>query len=235
MSAHFSPMATDPAGARKTAPARSAASPCDGPAHAPRASVRSSFARTGGDGRRTRLTVVPARRGHLREVLPALRTRDRAELEALGPRGATAEAARAFALSPMRWAVLRGGRCVALFGARPYPGLSGLSGVSGVAAPWLFGTPALDAEGRALARLGPLFAARMRAAWPCLVNMIHAPALAERPATARWLELCGFAVAQRPAPLGRDGAPFHPFANRPLARTIPEASATTTGGAPCAA
>jgi hypothetical protein len=167
----------------------------------------------------------------LREVLPALRPRDRAELEALGPRGARAEAARAFALSPMRWAVLRGGRCVALFGARPHPGLSGVSGlpglsgvsgVSGVAAPWLFGTPELDAEGRALARLGPLFAARMRAAWPCLVNMIHAPALEERPATARWLARCGFAVAARPAPLGRDGAPFHPFINHPLARAIPE-------------
>lgn len=222
MSAHPSPMATDPAGARKTAPARPAVSPCECPSHAQRASVRTGFARTGGDGRRTRLTVVPGRRGHLREVLPALRPRDRAELEALGPRGARAEAARAFALSPMRWAVLRGGRCVALFGARPYPGLSGLSGVSGVAAPWLFGTPELDAEGRALARLGPLFAARMRAAWPCLVNMIHAPALAERPATARWLARCGFAVAARPAPLGRDGAPFHPFINHPLARAIPE-------------
>ena len=240
MSAHPSPMAT------ASAWVRPAASPCECPSHAPRASVltsfaRTGFARTGGDGRRTRLTVVPGRRGHLREVLPALRPRDRAELEALGPRGAMAEAARAFALSPMRWAVLRGGRCVALFGARPYPGLSGvsglpgLSGVSGVAAPWLFGTPELDAEGRALARLGPLFAARMRAAWPCLVNMIHAPALAEQPATARWLARCGFAVAARPAPLGRDGAPFHPFINHSLARTIPEASATTTGGAPCAA
>ncbi|WP_420192417.1 hypothetical protein [Nitratidesulfovibrio sp. HK-II] len=225
MSAHPSPMVTAPAGARKTAPARPAASPCDGPVHAQRASVRTGFARTGGDGRRTRLTVVPARRVHLREVLAALRPRDRAELEALGPRGATTEAARAFALSPMRWAVLRGGRCVALFGARPYPGLSwvsGPSGPSGVAAPWLFGTPELDAEGRALARLGPLFAARMRAAWPCLVNMIHAPALAERPATARWLARCGFAVAARPAPLGRDGAPFHPFINHPLTRAIPE-------------
>lgn len=166
------------------------------------------FPRTGADGGRTRLTVVPARREHLRQVLPCLRPRDRAELAALGRRGAEAEAARAFALSPMRWAALRGGRCVALFGACPCAGLPG------AAAPWLFGTGELDAEGRALARLGPLFVARMRSVWPRLVNMMHAPALAASPATARWLSRCGFDVAARPAPLGRDGEPFHPFVAR---------------------
>lgn len=171
---------------------------------APMPSVRTGFARHDADGR-TRLRVIPARRQHLAQVLADLRPRDRAELDALGTRGAVAEAARAFALSPLRWAVLRGGRCVALFGARPFPGMPD------TAAPWLFGTPALDREGRALARLGPLFAARMRAAWPRLLNMVHAPALAERPATARWLARCGFAVAAHPMPLGRDGAPFHPF------------------------
>lgn len=186
--------------------------------------VRTGFVRRGANGR-TRLHVVPARRQHLRQVLPNLRPRDRAELEALGPRGALAEAARAYALSPLRWAVLRGGRCVALFGARPFPGMPD------TAAPWLFGTPDLDAEGRALARLGPLFAERMRAAWPRLVNMIHAPALAERPATAHWLARCGFAVAAHPMPLGHGGAPFHPFTSGdfPAASVAPE-QPTNTGG-----
>ncbi|MDR3045783.1 MAG: hypothetical protein LBU75_16225 [Desulfovibrio sp.] len=186
--------------------------------------LRTGFARRGADGR-TRLHVVPARRQHLRQVLSHLRPRDRAELDALGPRGAVAEAARAFALSPLRWAVLRGGRCVALFGARPFPGMPD------TAAPWLFGTPDLDAEGRALARLGPLFAARMRAAWPRLVNMIHAPALAERPATAHWLARCGFAVAAHPMPLGHGGAPFHPFTSGDfLAASIAPEQPTSTGG-----
>ncbi len=186
--------------------------------------LRTGFARRGADGR-TRLHVVPARRHHLRQVLPDLRPRDRAELDALGPRGAVAEAARAFALSPLRWAVLRGGRCVALFGARPFPGMPD------TAAPWLFGTPGLDAEGRALARLGPLFAARMRAAWPRLVNMIHAPALARQPATAHWLARCGFAVAAHPMPLGHGGAPFHPFTSGavPADSFAPE-QPTNTGG-----
>ncbi|MEG6506340.1 hypothetical protein [Nitratidesulfovibrio sp. 1201_IL3209] len=193
------------------------ASPCPPP-------VRTGFARRGGDGH-TRLRVVPARREHLHEVLPRLRPRDRAELDALGPRGAVAEAARAFALSSLRWAVLRGGRCVALFGARPFPGMPG------TAAPWLFGTPALDAEGRALARLGPLFAARMRAVWPRLLNMVHAPALAQRPATARWLARCGFSVAAHPMPLGHGGAPFHPFTSGdfPATSFAPE-QPTITGG-----
>lgn len=186
--------------------------------------LRTGFVRRGANGR-TRLHVVPARRQHLRQVLPNLRPRDRAELEALGPRGALAEAARAYALSPLRWAVLRGGRCVALFGARPFPGMPD------TAAPWLFGTPDLDAEGRALARLGPLFAERMRAAWPRLVNMIHAPALAQRPATVHWLARCGFAVAAHPMPLGHGGAPFHPFTSGdfPAASVAPE-QPTSTGG-----
>ncbi|WMW66719.1 hypothetical protein [Nitratidesulfovibrio liaohensis] len=186
--------------------------------------LRTGFARRGANGR-TRLHVFPARRQHLRQVLPHLRPRDRAELDALGPRGAVAEAARAFALSPLCWAVLRGGRCVALFGARPFPGMPD------TAAPWLFGTPDLDAEGRALARLGPLFAERMRAAWPRLVNMIHAPALAQRPATVHWLARCGFAVAAHPMPLGHGGAPFHPFTSGdfPAASVAPE-QPTSTGG-----
>lgn len=167
-------------------------------------SVRAGFVRPGAGGR-AGLRVVPARREHLLAVLPRLRSRDRAELDALGSRGAVAEAARAFALSPMRWAVLRGGRCVALFGARPLPGLEG------IAVPWLFGAAELDGEGRALTRLGPLFVAHMRTIWPQLLNMIHAPALAERPATARWLARCGFSVAAHPLPLGQGGAPFHPF------------------------
>lgn len=136
--------------------------------------------------------VVPARRCHLREVLLRLRPIDVVEMEQASGRTAQAAAARAFALSPVRWALLHEGGCIALGGARPY------AQFPGVAAVWLYGTPALDRAGRVLARLAPLFAARLRAVWP-----------ASRSAMERWLARCGLSLA--PArPVGAEGAFMYP-------------------------
>lgn len=123
------------------------------------------FARHEPDGSVSRLRVVPARTCHLREVITRLRPRDRVELEAASGRWAPGAASRTFALSPLRWAAMRGGRCVALFGAMPD------AHHAGVAVVWLFGTPDMEREQRALVALGPLFVARMARVWPVLVNM----------------------------------------------------------------
>ncbi len=147
--------------------------------------------------------VVPARRCHLREVLPRLRKTDASEMEQASGRAAQAAAARAFALSPVRWAMLHDGRCIALGGARPY------AQFPGVAAVWLYGTPALDRAGRALARLAPLFAARLRAVWPVLVNVLSPAQLAAYPAMERWLARCGLFLAPV-RPVGAEGALMHP-------------------------
>lgn len=147
--------------------------------------------------------VVPARRCHLREVLLRLRPIDVAEMEQASGRTAQAAAARAFALSPVRWALLHEGACIALGGARPY------AQFPGVAAVWLYGTPALDRAGRVLARLAPLFAARLHAVWPVLVNVVSPAQLAFRPAMERWLARCGLCLA--PArPVGVAGAFMYP-------------------------
>lgn len=152
---------------------------------------------------RGRLRVVPARRHHLRAVLANLRPSDCHELQYATGRSARAAAARAFALSPLRWAVLRGATCIALGGGRPY------AEHPGVAAVWLYGTPQLDAEHRALVRLAPLFAAQLRRVWPCLVNVVPAFTLAARPGMARWLERCGLTVCPE-QPLGPAGRMLHP-------------------------
>lgn len=123
------------------------------------------FIRHEPDGSVSRLRVVPARTCHLREVIARLRPRDGVELAAASGRTAPGAASRTFALSPLRWAAMRGGQCVALFGAMPD------AHHAGVAVVWLFGTPDMERERRALVALGPLFVARMAKVWPVLVNM----------------------------------------------------------------
>lgn len=133
-------------------------------ASAGRGAIR-RFIRHQPDGSVSRLRVVPARTCHLREVITRLRPRDRVELAAASGRTAPGAASRTFALSPLRWAAMRGGQCVALFGAMPD------AHHAGVAVVWLFGTPDMERERRALVALGPLFVARMATVWPVLVNM----------------------------------------------------------------
>lgn len=152
---------------------------------------------------RSRYRVVTARREHLRAVLADLRPADRTEMEMATGGAAERSAARAFALSPVRWALLCEGACIALGGARAY------GHRPGVAAVWFYGTPALDRAGRVLARIVPLFVARLHRVWPVLVNVVSPAQIAARPGMVRWLSLCGLALA--PAlPVGAGGALLHP-------------------------
>lgn len=151
-----------------------------------------------------KLVVVPAMKCHLREVIKNLRAEDVRELEYSTGLSAVAAAAKAFALSPRRWAVLQGGECIALGGAQAYKGFEH------VAAIWFFGTTALDAVRKEFVRIGLYYAKLLHKQWHCLLNVLPPWVFQERSGMRRLLERCGFSI-HKATPCGPQGRLLHVF------------------------
>lgn len=150
------------------------------------------------------LLVIPATKAHLREVLRDLRDEDKRELEYATGFPAIKAAARAFALSPKRWAVLKEGHCIALGGAQTY------AEFPQVAAVWFFGTPALTLFRKEVVRIGLYYTALLHKEWPCLANVLPPWVFQERTGMKRLLERCGFTITEA-EPCGPEGRLLHIF------------------------
>lgn len=150
------------------------------------------------------LVVVPATKKHLREVVHHLRDEDVRELEYATGYSAKAAAARAFALSPKKWAVLQGESCIALGGAQSY------EGHEHIAAIWFFGTSALHAVRREIVRIGLYYSKLLHEQWLCLVNVMPPWVFQERSGMRRLLQRCGFHIND-PKACGPHGRLLHVF------------------------
>ncbi len=151
-----------------------------------------------------KLVVIPATKYHLKDVLANLRSEDVRELEYSTGRSARAAAARAFALSPQRWAVMHGNKCIALGGAQSYVEHKH------VAAVWFFGTPELHSVRKEVVRIGLYYTKLLHAIWPCLVNVLPPWVLQERNGMRRLLQQCGFTISEA-KPCGPSGRLLHVF------------------------
>ena len=85
-------------------------------------------------------------------------------------------------------------------------GVSAVSALGGIGCPWMLGTDAVPRHRRILTQLAPGYIRRMLAAFPHLVNHVHAG----NTTSVRWLRRLGFTV-HPPVPFGTAGELFHPF------------------------
>ncbi len=150
------------------------------------------------------LLVVPATKHHFREVIEDLRQEDARELSYATGLSAVAAAARAFALSSKRWAVLQGQHCIALGGAQAY------TSHAHVAAIWFFGTSALHAVRKQVVRIGLYYTQLLHQNYLCLMNVLPPWVLKERTGMRRLLQRCGFHIDE-PKPCGPHGRLLHVF------------------------
>lgn len=128
-----------------------------------------------------------------------MRASDRAECEAYGvPVYETIRSSAARSL--LCWTGLIDGELAAIIGVTPFDVLGG------VGTPWMLGTPVLDRHSRILVRRTPEYIAHMLAAFPHLVNYVHA----KNTTSVRWLRRLGFTLHE-PEPFGPFGEPFHRF------------------------
>jgi ribosomal protein S18 acetylase RimI-like enzyme len=141
------------------------------------------------------------RAGDAEELAANLRAQDRAELVACGESDAVAAIKDGIEASVLCWTIDVGGRVAAVLGLTPLEGLLGDIGV-----PWMLGTDLVRRHRGALVRLAPAYIARMLAAYPHLLNFVHA----ENSVAIRWLRSMGFEL-QPAIPYGPLGAPFHRF------------------------
>ncbi len=150
------------------------------------------------------LVVVPATKEHFREIVQDLREEDARELAYATGLPAVVAAARAFALSSKRWAVLQGRRCIALGGAQGY------ADHEHVAAIWFFGTPALRCVRKDVVRIGLYYTNLLHKEWLCLTNVLPPWVLQERSGMRRLLQRCGFHIHEA-TPCGPQGRLLHVF------------------------
>lgn len=102
------------------------------------------------------------------------------------------------ARSVLCWTGFVDGELAAVIGVTP------LTATVGV--PWMLGTTVLDRHARVLVRRTPEYIDRMLAAFPHLLNYVHA----KNTTSVRWLRRLGFTLSA-PEPFGPLGEPFHRF------------------------
>lgn len=131
-----------------------------------------------------------------------LRTSDRIECAAYGD-DVLALIRSSVARSLLCWTGVVDGELAAIIGVTP------LDVLNGVGVPWMLGTTVLDRHSRILVRRTPEYIARMLAAFPHLVNYVHA----KNTTSVRWLRRLGFTLHEA-EPFGPFGEPFHRFERR---------------------
>ena len=111
--------------------------------------------------------IVPATPAHIGRIATRMRADDRAECAAFGlsPRDALR---RGLAESTLAWTAKVDGRPEAMFG------LVVVSAIEALGRPWLLGTDAVFAHGRALLAEGPGLIAAMLDSTPRLENLVSA-------------------------------------------------------------
>jgi hypothetical protein len=134
-------------------------------------------------------------------LAPRLRRADIDECEALFGKGSLNRAmTETFAHATLRKTVEVDGVPIAMFG------VSATSLLSDTGHPWMFGTPTLDRQSRALITVSRHYIAHMLTLFPRLENIVDA----RNVKSIRWLRRLGFEVT--PAePRGAQGLPFHRF------------------------
>jgi hypothetical protein len=130
-----------------------------------------------------------------------MRVQDVAEVRASGRNDLRAVVDEGVRRSVMCYAVRVDGRLAAIFGLAPYGGL-----LSNIGVPWMLGTPEVPRHRRILARYSKPYIASMLAAYPHLINAVHA----RNTVAVRWLRHAGFTL-HAAQPYGPHGEPFHVF------------------------
>jgi hypothetical protein len=149
------------------------------------------------------IVIRPTEPGDVPILTANLRAADLAECEAYGRPDIGAGIASSVARSPLCWSAFADGQLACILGV----GVIDMLG--GVGSPWMLGTDVLDRQSRVLVRRTPAYIARMRAAFPTLVNFVHA----QNTTSVRWLRRLGFTLHD-PVPYGARGELFHPFEMR---------------------
>lgn len=129
--------------------------------------------------------IVPASPAHIGRIASRMRADDRAECAAFGlsPREALR---RGLAESTLAWTAKVDGRPEAMFG------LVVVSAIEGSGRPWLLGTEAVFAHGRALIGRGPALIAAMLDSTPHLENLVSA----SNPRAIALLRRWGFTIEE---------------------------------------
>lgn len=148
------------------------------------------------------LEIGPPRQRDLDRLVDHMREADIAEVRAAGFE--VAEAVQYSVDGSTRvWAAWVDGDLACVFGVAP------VNVLAGQGAPWMLGTPLVQAHARLLMRTTPAYVRTMQEDYPVLVNFVHR---ANR-ASVRWLKAMGFKL--KPAvPYGPYGELFHPFEMR---------------------
>lgn len=144
--------------------------------------------------------VRPATADDADQLYLHMRDADRAECEAYGMASVWDGVRSNVRRSWHAWTAEVDGQLAAVMGVTP------LSLMGGMGSPWMLGTPLLDQHSRILVRLTPHYIGKMLAAFPHLVNLVHAG----NHTSVRWLQRLGF-VLHPPVPFGLRGEMFHPF------------------------
>lgn len=147
------------------------------------------------------IVIRPAETGDAALLAANLRACDREELQAVGYWDALAPIADSVRTSDLCWTALADGELACIIGVAPLDERTG--------APWMLGTPLLDAHARVLVRKTPEYIARMLGAFPHLLNFVHA----ENTTSVHWLRRLGFTL-HAATPYGARGEMFHQFEMR---------------------
>lgn len=129
-----------------------------------------------------------------------MRAQDVAEVHATGRTDLLAVIEEGIARSTMCWAAYVDGELAAIFGCAPFGSMLDPRGV-----PWLLGTDLIPRHRRIFVRESRPYIARMLAAYPSLINAVHA----ENTVAVAWLRRMGFHL--EPATPIHTGAMFHVF------------------------
>ena len=147
------------------------------------------------------IVIRPTETGDAALLAANLRACDREELQAVGYWDALAPIADSVRTSALCWTALADGELACIIGVAPLDESTG--------APWMLGTPLLDAHARVLVRKTPEYIARMLGAFPHLLNFVHA----ENTTSVHWLRRLGFTL-HAATPYGARGEMFHQFEMR---------------------
>lgn len=143
------------------------------------------------------------RRPHYSDVVALatnLRQGDRNELEALEHYDPLSAVQASVRFSTQAYSVIANGEVLCIFGVGPW------HDAPGVGVPWLLAAEAMRRHARTVVSAPAAYIPRMLAAYPRLVNFVHA----ENAAAIRWLSHLGFAM-DAPAPHGKRRALFRRF------------------------
>lgn len=149
----------------------------------------------------TKLTVRPLQIGDVERIAANLRDVDAAEIYATNGRtDIDAVLYDGVKVSSLIWTIDIDGVPAGLFGVAP-------TAAHAIGVPWMLGTPALERAPGQLTKKGRVYVARMREAYPTLINFVDARATK----SIGWLRLLGFTIAEKPEPFGIFKMPFYRF------------------------